>query len=70
MLTSACPERSCQKAEQVLKKIQGWSDEEIPNRSELVGNLYSCIGNAQIEMGNMALALQSHQVDLDIAKEK
>ncbi|XP_066485346.1 outer dynein arm-docking complex subunit 4 [Tiliqua scincoides] len=69
LLTSGCPERSCQKAEQVLKKIQGWSDEEIPNRSELVGNLYSCIGNAQIEIGNMALALQSHQVDLDIAKE-
>nr|XP_028558649.1 tetratricopeptide repeat protein 25-like [Podarcis muralis] len=70
VLTSGSPERSCQKAEQVLKKIQGWSDEEIPNRSELVGNLYSCIGNAQIEMGNMAAALQSHQVDLDIAKEK
>ncbi|XP_060137081.1 outer dynein arm-docking complex subunit 4 isoform X2 [Zootoca vivipara] len=69
LLTSGSPERSCQKAEQVLKKIQGWSDEEIPNRSELVGNLYSCIGNAQIEMGNMAAALQSHQVDLDIAKE-
>ncbi|KAJ6660662.1 hypothetical protein lerEdw1_017659 [Lerista edwardsae] len=69
LLTSGSPERSCQKAEQVLKKIQGWSDEEIPNRSELVGNLYSCIGNAQIEIGNMTLALQSHQVDLDIAKE-
>ncbi|XP_054849425.1 outer dynein arm-docking complex subunit 4-like isoform X2 [Eublepharis macularius] len=69
LLTSGCPERSCQKAEQVLKKIQGWSDDEIPNRSELVGNLYSCIGNAQIEMGNMGAALQSHQLDLDIARE-
>ncbi|XP_053121967.1 outer dynein arm-docking complex subunit 4 isoform X3 [Hemicordylus capensis] len=69
LLTSGCPERSCQKAEQVLKKIQGWSDEEIPNKSELVGNLYSCIGNAQIEMGNMAMALQSHRMDLDVAKE-
>ncbi|XP_061444909.1 outer dynein arm-docking complex subunit 4 isoform X2 [Rhineura floridana] len=69
LLTSGSPERSCQRAEQVLKKIQGWSDDEIPNRSELVGNLYSCIGNAQIEMGNMGAALQSHRVDLDIAKE-
>uniref|UniRef100_A0A8C6XQ82 Outer dynein arm-docking complex subunit 4 n=1 Tax=Naja naja TaxID=35670 RepID=A0A8C6XQ82_NAJNA len=69
LLTSGCPERSCQKAEQVLKKIQSWSDDEIPNRSELVGNLYSCIGNAYIEMGNMMAALQSHRLDLDIAKE-
>nr|XP_056720662.1 outer dynein arm-docking complex subunit 4 [Euleptes europaea] len=69
LLTSGCPERSCQKAEQVLKKIQGWSDDEIPNRSELLGNLYSCIGNAQIEMGNMGAALQSHRLDLDIARE-
>ncbi|KAK9396852.1 tetratricopeptide repeat protein 25 [Crotalus adamanteus] len=69
LLTSGCPERSCQKAEQVLKKIQSWSDDEIPNRSELVGNLYSCIGNAHIEMGNMMAALQSHRLDLDIAKE-
>ncbi|KAM6450237.1 outer dynein arm-docking complex subunit 4 isoform 2-T2 [Liasis olivaceus] len=69
LLTSGCPERSCQKAEHVLKKIQGWSDDEIPNRSELVGNLYSCIGNAHIEMGNMMAALQSHRLDLDIAKE-
>ncbi|KAJ7313521.1 hypothetical protein JRQ81_004970 [Phrynocephalus forsythii] len=69
LLTSGCPERSIQKSEQVLKKIQGWSDDEIPNRSELVGNLYSCIGNAQIEMGNIEAALQSHRVDLDIARE-
>ncbi|XP_077171428.1 outer dynein arm-docking complex subunit 4 isoform X2 [Paroedura picta] len=68
LLTSGCPERSCHKAEQVLKKIQGWSDEEIPNRSELLGNLYSCIGNAHIEMGNMGAALQSHRLDLDIAR--
>ncbi|XP_048374199.1 outer dynein arm-docking complex subunit 4 isoform X3 [Sphaerodactylus townsendi] len=69
LLTSGCPERSCQKAEQMLKKIHGWSDDEIPNRSELLGNLYSCIGNAHIEMGNMGAALQSHQLDLDVARE-
>ncbi|KAL8175956.1 UNVERIFIED_CONTAM: Tetratricopeptide repeat protein 25 [Gekko kuhli] len=69
LLTSGCPERSCHKAEQVLKKIQGWSDDEVPNRSELLGNLYSCIGNAQIEMGHMGAALQSHRLDLDIARE-
>ncbi|TFK10615.1 T-cell surface antigen CD2-like [Platysternon megacephalum] len=69
LLTSSCPEGSCKKAEHVLKTIQGWSDDEIPNKNELIGNLYSCIGNAQIEMGQMGAALQSHKLDLEIARE-
>ncbi|KAM7137621.1 outer dynein arm-docking complex subunit 4 isoform 2-T2 [Macrochelys suwanniensis] len=69
LLTSSCPEGSCKKAEHVLKTIEGWSEDEIPNRNELIGNLYSCIGNAQIEMGQMGAALQSHKMDLEIARE-
>uniref|UniRef100_A0A8D0HBX7 Outer dynein arm-docking complex subunit 4 n=1 Tax=Sphenodon punctatus TaxID=8508 RepID=A0A8D0HBX7_SPHPU len=69
LLTSDCPDGSCKKAEHVLKTIQGWSDDEIPNKNELLGNLYSCIGNAHIEMGQMGEALQSHKMDLEIAKE-
>uniref|UniRef100_A0A674IIZ1 Outer dynein arm-docking complex subunit 4 n=1 Tax=Terrapene triunguis TaxID=2587831 RepID=A0A674IIZ1_9SAUR len=69
LLTSSCPEGSCKKAEHVLNTIQGWSEDEIPNKNELIGNLYSCIGNAQIEMGQMGRALQSHKMDLEIARE-
>ncbi|XP_075767681.1 outer dynein arm-docking complex subunit 4 isoform X1 [Pelodiscus sinensis] len=69
LLTSGCPEESCKKAEHVLKTIQGWSDDEVPNKNELIGNLYSCIGNAQIEMRQMGAALQSHKMDLGIARE-
>ncbi|XP_050790576.1 outer dynein arm-docking complex subunit 4 [Gopherus flavomarginatus] len=69
LLTSSCPEGSCKKAEHVLKTIQSWSEDEIPNKNELIGNLYSCIGNAQIEMGQMGAALQSHKMDLEIARE-
>ncbi|CAM4635144.1 outer dynein arm-docking complex subunit 4 isoform X1 [Lepidochelys kempii] len=69
LLTSSCPEGSCKKAEHVLKTIEGWSDDEIPNKNELIGNLYSCIGNAQIEMEQMGAALQSHKMDLEIARE-
>ncbi|XP_043359453.1 outer dynein arm-docking complex subunit 4 isoform X2 [Dermochelys coriacea] len=69
LLTSSCPEGSYKKAEHVLKTIKGWSDDEIPNKNELIGNLYSCIGNAQIEMGQMGAALQSHKMDLEIARE-
>ncbi|XP_028675435.2 outer dynein arm-docking complex subunit 4 [Erpetoichthys calabaricus] len=57
------------KARQVLKTVQGWTDKEVPNKQEVIGNLYSCIGNAQIEMGDMDGALQSHEKDLEIAKQ-
>ncbi|XP_059582927.1 outer dynein arm-docking complex subunit 4 isoform X3 [Alligator mississippiensis] len=69
LLTSGCPEGSCKKAEHVLKTIKGRADVEVPNKNELIGNLYSCIGNAQIDMGQMGAALQSHKMDLEIAKE-
>lgn len=69
VLTSGSAEGSLQKAEKVLKKVLEWNKEEVPNKDELVGNLYSCMGNAQIELGQMVAALQSHRKDLEIAKE-
>ncbi|XP_006901778.1 PREDICTED: tetratricopeptide repeat protein 25 [Elephantulus edwardii] len=69
LLTSGSAEGSLQKAEKVLKKVLEWNQEDVPNRDELVGNLYSCIGNAQIELGQMAAALQSHRKDLEIARQ-
>uniref|UniRef100_A0A8C3BV68 Outer dynein arm-docking complex subunit 4 n=1 Tax=Cairina moschata TaxID=8855 RepID=A0A8C3BV68_CAIMO len=69
LLTGGSPEESCKKAEHVLKTIQGWSDDEVPNKNELIGNLYSCIGNAQLEMGQMEAALQSHKMDLEFARQ-
>ncbi|KGL87514.1 Tetratricopeptide repeat protein 25, partial [Charadrius vociferus] len=69
LLTGDCPEESCKKAERVLKTIQGWSEDEVPNKNELIGNLYSCIGNAQLEMGRMEAALQSHKMDLEFARQ-
>ncbi|XP_008147598.2 outer dynein arm-docking complex subunit 4 [Eptesicus fuscus] len=69
LLTSGSAEGSLQKAEKVLKKVLEWNKDEVPNKDELVGNLYSCIGNAQIELGQMVAALQSHRRDLEIAKE-
>lgn len=69
VLTSGSAEASLQKAEKVLKKVLEWNKEEVPNKDELIGSLYSCMGNAQIELGQMAAALQSHRKDLEIAKE-
>ncbi|NXQ89050.1 TTC25 protein, partial [Nyctibius grandis] len=69
LLTGGSPEESCKKAEHVLKTVQGWSDDEVPNKNELIGNLHSCIGNAQLEMGWTEAALQSHQMDLELARQ-
>ncbi|KAM6174657.1 outer dynein arm-docking complex subunit 4 [Erethizon dorsatum] len=69
LLSSGSAESSLQKAEKVLKKVLEWGHDEVPNRDELLGNLHSCIGNAQLELGQTAAALQSHRRDLDIAQE-
>uniref|UniRef100_A0A8C9MWT5 Outer dynein arm-docking complex subunit 4 n=1 Tax=Serinus canaria TaxID=9135 RepID=A0A8C9MWT5_SERCA len=69
MLARGSAEQSCRKAERLLKKIQAWSENEVPNKHELIGNLYSCIGNAQLAMGQMEAALHSHKMDLECARE-
>ncbi|XP_027751842.1 tetratricopeptide repeat protein 25 [Empidonax traillii] len=69
MLARGSAEESCRKAERVLKKIQGWAEDEVPNKSELIGRLHSCIGNAQAEMGQMEAALRSYRRDLDCARQ-
>ncbi|KAM8945602.1 outer dynein arm-docking complex subunit 4 [Pelodytes ibericus] len=62
-------EGSCKKAQQVLKDIQSWKRGDIQNKQELIGNIYGCIGNAQMDMGQMDAALESHSKDLEIAKQ-
>ncbi|NXL59146.1 TTC25 protein, partial [Chordeiles acutipennis] len=69
LLTGGSPEESCKKAERLLKRVQEWSDSEVPNKNELIGNLHSCIGNAQLEMGQMEAALKSHQMHLELARQ-
>ncbi|NXJ11273.1 TTC25 protein, partial [Odontophorus gujanensis] len=69
LLTGDSPKESCKKAERVLKTIQGWPEDEVPNKNKLIGNLHSCIGNAQFEMGRMEAALESHKMDLEFARQ-
>ncbi|NXX95673.1 TTC25 protein, partial [Centropus bengalensis] len=69
LLSGDCPEEGCKKAEHILKTIQGLSDGEVPKKNELIGNLYSCIGTARLEMGRMEAALRSHQKDLELARK-
>ncbi|NXQ00274.1 TTC25 protein, partial [Vidua macroura] len=69
LLARGSAEESCRKAERMLKKIQAWSENEVPNKNELIGNLHSCIGNAQLAMGQMEAALRSHKMDLNCARQ-
>ncbi|NXB82185.1 TTC25 protein, partial [Donacobius atricapilla] len=69
LLARGSAEESCRKAERLLKRIQAWSESEVPNKNELIGNLHSCIGNAQLAMGQMEAALRSHKMDLDCARQ-
>ncbi|XP_051496180.1 outer dynein arm-docking complex subunit 4 isoform X2 [Apus apus] len=69
VLTGDDPEESCKKAEKLLKTIQEWSEEEVPNKNELIGHLHSCIGKAQFDMGQTEAALQSHKMHLEVARQ-
>ncbi|XP_036406300.1 tetratricopeptide repeat protein 25 [Megalops cyprinoides] len=60
---------SLKKAHRVLKTVQRWSEEMVPNKTEVLGNLHSCIGNALIDLGDMDGALESHKKDLDLARQ-
>ncbi|NXV00568.1 TTC25 protein, partial [Cettia cetti] len=68
-LARGSAEESCRRAERMLKWVQGCSEDEVPNKNELIGNLHSCIGNAQLAMGQMEAALRSHKMDLDCSRQ-
>ncbi|XP_065555098.1 outer dynein arm-docking complex subunit 4 isoform X2 [Lathamus discolor] len=69
LLSGDSPEESCKKAKRALRKVQAWSEDELPNRKELIADLYSRIGKAQLEMGQTEAALQSHRMDLEVARQ-
>ena len=50
--------------------MQNMSSDELQNRAEIMATLYSSIGNAYLEMKNFNKAMDYHERDLEIAKEK
>ncbi|KAJ7992338.1 hypothetical protein DPEC_G00277490 [Dallia pectoralis] len=68
-LTAGNAESSLKKARGVLKSVQAWSEEVVPNKKEVLGNLHSCIGNALIDLGEMNKALDHHLKDLALARQ-
>ncbi|XP_041029766.1 outer dynein arm-docking complex subunit 4 isoform X11 [Carcharodon carcharias] len=57
------------KAMELVQIVKEWSQREVPNKAEFLGNLYNTIGLAQVELGEFEDALASHHKDLQIAKK-
>lgn len=69
-LAEGNPESSLTKAQSTLKTVQSLGADSLPNKAEVVGNLYSCIGNAYLEMENFDEAFKYHEKDLKGAKKR
>ena len=63
-------EESLDKSKKTLKYVEDISEESLNKKSEVIANLYSCMGNAYLEMNMYADALNCHKKDLNLAKDK
>lgn len=62
-------EKSLIQTQQVMNTVQKLSDDDLPNKLQFIATLHSCIGNAQLELGNTKQALEHFQKDMEIAEE-
>lgn len=51
-----------------MKIVEGWTEEELDNKQEVVASLHSSSGNAYLELGDYENALAEHQKDLYISQ--
>lgn len=68
-LDSDNPQEALKRANELLKVVQGWTEEVLPNKRDVLGNLHSCIGNALMDLGDMEKALDHHHKDLELATQ-
>ncbi len=52
-----------------MKTVEGLTAKDLPNQQEFVASLHSCIGNAQLELGDAEVAMEHHLKDLAIAEK-
>ncbi|XP_073793714.1 outer dynein arm-docking complex subunit 4 isoform X3 [Danio rerio] len=68
-LSAGYTESGLNKARELMKVVKDWSEDALPNKNEVLGNLHSYIGNALMDLGNMDRALHHHEKDLELAKK-
>ncbi|XP_078280473.1 outer dynein arm-docking complex subunit 4 isoform X2 [Rhinoraja longicauda] len=63
--------QECKKmATELVSTVRGWSERErSPNKVEFLAHLYSTIGNAQVELGDVDGALKNYDKDLNISRK-
>lgn len=61
-------QEALKRSQKCLSTVQGFTEDEVPNKVEVIANLHSCIGNAYLEMGAYDKALDSHQTDLHLGE--
>ncbi|CAL8302674.1 unnamed protein product [Merluccius merluccius] len=66
-LTSGNAEGSLREARRLMRTVQGWPDDRLPNRKEVLAALHSCVGSALMELGRTDQALSHHQTSLQLA---
>lgn len=49
--------------------VEKMSLEILPNKDDILANLFSCKGNSYLEMGDLKKALRFHQEDYEISKD-
>lgn len=52
-----------------LELLGRYSDSDVPEKFEMISDLYSYLGNATMQLGNLDLALEYHQMDLTIGDQ-
>ncbi|XP_060563429.1 outer dynein arm-docking complex subunit 4-like isoform X2 [Ruditapes philippinarum] len=61
-------QEALKRSQKCLSTVQGFSEDDVPNKVEVVANIHSCIGNAHLELGAYDKALDSHQTDLNLGE--
>jgi len=53
-----------------LKELNKWGKHDVRNKTELLANTHSCLGNGYLETGDYNKALSHHTTDYDLANEQ
>lgn len=64
------PRDALRQAQKVLRNVESWSENDVPEKQDFIANLHSCLGNAYLDLGKMPDAEQNHQKDLDLSTQR
>ena len=69
-LSTGDSKKSLTLSRQAMKTITGLGEDNLPNKQQFVATLHSCLGSAELELGNYDEALVHFKMDLEIAEQE